>query len=438
LQSNHLKYKHSIQSHGSAGCKEIMFQFIHAADIHLDSPLCGLERYEGAPVEEIRLATRRALENLVLLAVESKVAFVLIAGDLFDGDWKDYNTGLFLARQMSMLKEANIPVYIIKGNHDAASRMTRALKMPENVHIFSHSKPETFHLDSCAASIHGQSFGSAAVERNLAEGYPRAEGGRFNLGLLHTCATGREGHERYAPCSMNDLINRGYDYWALGHVHKREELNSSPPVHFPGNIQGRHIRETGEKGCLLVTVDDRNQASATFEPLGVLRWEHCRVALDSSGSGDDVLAAVSKELRDLFKKCNSSPLAVRIELAGACRADSLLRARPEHWINQIRMIATDSASGELWVEKIKINTRTAGRESDVRASAGPVAELEALIAEYRNDPEQLKLLREELSDLDRKLSVEVKDLIGWNDEAFLSDALLDVQNILLSRLAHKE
>ena len=120
-----------------------MFTFLHAADVHLDSPLKGLERYDGAPVDQIREATRRALENLVALAISRAIDFVLIAGDLYDGDWKDHNTGLFFVAQMSKLHEAGIPVIVVHGNHDAASEMTQKLRLPENVEILSHTMPMT-------------------------------------------------------------------------------------------------------------------------------------------------------------------------------------------------------------------------------------------------------------------------------------------------------
>src|SRR6202011_3159455 len=135
-----------------------MFKFLHAADIHLDSPLKGLERYEGAPVEQIRKATRRALENLVQLAVMEKVDFVLIAGDLYDGDWKDYNTGLFFLAQMARLRSAEIKVFILSGNHDAANQLTKHLRPPENVRFLSDRKPETVRLDEIGVAIHGQGF----------------------------------------------------------------------------------------------------------------------------------------------------------------------------------------------------------------------------------------------------------------------------------------
>ena len=109
-----------------------MFKFIHAADIHLDSPLRGLDKYEGAPVESIRGATRRAFANLVSLSISEHVDFVILAGDIYDGDWKDYNTGLFFVKELSRLEEAGIPVVLLYGNHDAQSRITKSLTLPEN------------------------------------------------------------------------------------------------------------------------------------------------------------------------------------------------------------------------------------------------------------------------------------------------------------------
>ncbi len=233
-----------------------MFKFIHTADIHLDSPLKGLEVHEDAPVEEIRGATRRALDNLIDLAIEEEVNFILIAGDLYDGDWKDYNTGLFFSARMGRLSKAGIKVFIVSGNHDAASQLTKTLPLPDNVTLFSSKKPQFRKLDDIGVIIHGQSYSYRAVTENLASQYPQYDSNYFNIGLLHTSLTGREGHENYAPCTLDDLKSKGYDYWALGHVHKREIISKDPWIVFPGNIQGRHIKETGAKGATLVTVED--------------------------------------------------------------------------------------------------------------------------------------------------------------------------------------
>lgn len=173
-------------------------RFIHCADIHLDSPLRGLERYEGAPVEAVRGATRRAFENLIQAALRERVDFVVIAGDLYDGDWPDFNTGLFFAKGMAQLGESGIPVYIVRGNHDAASKLTRALPLPKNVHLFPDRAPKTPTDEHLGLTVHGQSFANAAVLDDLAAAYPGAVRGYINLGVLHTSLTGRPGHDNYA------------------------------------------------------------------------------------------------------------------------------------------------------------------------------------------------------------------------------------------------
>src|SRR5262245_49868226 len=169
----------------------IMFKFIHAADIHLDSPLRGLEHYDGAPVAHIRGATRQALVNLVELALAEQVAFVLIAGDLYDGEWRDYNTGLFFAAQMSKLREVDIQVGIIAGNHDAASHMTRYLRLPDNVTMFAVHHPQTVYLKAWDVALHGQGFAKRAVTVDLSTAYPQPDPSLFNIGLLHTSLNGR-------------------------------------------------------------------------------------------------------------------------------------------------------------------------------------------------------------------------------------------------------
>jgi len=156
------------------------FHFLHAADIHIDSPLHGLSRYEGMPAEEVRGATRAAFDNLIAYACDEAVDFVLIAGDLFDGDWKDMSTGLYFARAMGKLAAANIPVYWLAGNHDAASSLTRSLPWPDTVHQFKPRRSHTLFIKHLNVAIHGQSFSNAHVEDNLAAAYPERVETHFN------------------------------------------------------------------------------------------------------------------------------------------------------------------------------------------------------------------------------------------------------------------
>lgn len=337
-----------------------MFRFLHAADLHLDSPLRGLEQQEGAPVETLRGATRRALENLVALAIGREVDFVLIAGDVFDGDWRDYNTGLFFRGQLARLHQAGIRVHLIAGNHDAASVVTRHLQPPPNVHRHSTDKPDSVELPGLPVVVHGQGFATRAVERNLARDYPPARPGRFNIGLLHTSLNGRPGHDPYAPCSLDDLRSRGYDYWALGHIHEPEVVCEEPLVVFPGNIQGRHARECGPRGCRLVEVDDDLRVRG-FEwlPLDVVRWQRVGVSLegfDSNGQ-EAVSEAVTAALADAVASAEGRLLAARVVFTGATPLHGALHRRDrEHWRSRCVAAAQDVGTDRVWIEKVEVAT----------------------------------------------------------------------------------
>lgn len=334
-----------------------MFRFLHAADTHIDSPLDGLEAYDGAPVEALRGATRRAFENLVALALDEQVDFLLLAGDVYDGDWKDFSTGLFFTRQMARLDAAAIPVYLIAGNHDAASVLTRRLSLPPSVHVFSTRVAETKEVAGVPVVVHGRGFPNRAVPENLVPDYPAPVPNRFNVGLLHTSLTGAAGHDTYAPCAVRDLQQKGYDYWALGHVHQPQVLAERPWVVFAGNTQGRHVRETGPRGCRLVTVDDSlDVASCEHRPLDVVRWGTVTVDVSGIDHEPDVLARVGDALRRASLAADGRLLAARIRLTGA----TPLHERLRHDLPRLRaecIVQAQRVAGHgAWIEEVEAVT----------------------------------------------------------------------------------
>ncbi len=414
-----------------------MFKFIHAADIHLDSPLRGLYHYEGAPVDSIRGATREALKGLVRTAIDENVAFVVIAGDLFDGDWNDYNTGLFFAGQMSRLRERDIPVFYLPGNHDATSRITKTLKMPNNVHRFSTSRPETITLRDIGVALHGQGFSRPDITENLAAHYPPAREGLYNIGVLHTGATGREGHELYAPCKIQDLTSKAYDYWALGHIHKREILLDSPWILFPGNIQGRHIRETGPKGCTLATVEDDGSTVIEEVSLDVVRWAGLDVDATGADSGDEVMVEVRSATERELANADGRLLAVRVTITGACGAHEALNAEHDRWINQIRAEATDIGGSDVWIEKVVLKTNLPVDLEKLASSDSPVGDLLRFIQQIETDPKELSELAEVLSALKSRLPVELRHgegAIDLESPERLREMIADARQVLLPHL----
>ncbi|HEX9619515.1 MAG TPA: DNA repair exonuclease, partial [Polyangiaceae bacterium] len=285
---------------------------LHAADLHLDSPLSGLDRYEGAPVERLRGATRRAFSNLVDFCVEEEVKLLLIAGDLYDGNWRDYSTGLFFVGEMARLREAGVRVVWIRGNHDAASKLTKHLRLPENVRELPYRSAGSVVFEDWGVAVHGRGYPEPHVTEDLVRDYPAPHSGLLNFGLLHTALDGRVGHEPYAPCSLRTLLDRGYDYWALGHVHTREVLHENPWVVFPGNLQGRQLRESGSKGATLISVDGASIARVEHVALDVVRWAFVAVDVAEAANPDDVLELVSRELARAAQEAEGRLVAARV------------------------------------------------------------------------------------------------------------------------------
>ena len=334
-----------------------MLRFIHAADLHLDSPMRGLPDQEGAPLSQLRGATRKACENLASLAIAEAVDFVVIAGDVYDGDWKDFSTGLFFRGQMARLNREGIPVYLISGNHDAESVISKKLNLPENVRVLSTRKVDSHEVEGLPVVIHGRGFPKRAVEENLLPQYPNAHPGKFNIGLLHTSLAGSPDHDNYAPCSEQDLIAKGYDYWALGHIHQPQVLRRDPWIVFSGNCQGRHARETGPRGCRLVSVDDSLRViDAAFCHLDVVRWESVPVDLGGADDESGALKQIRSALEQALSAAGERLLAVRLHLAGATPLHGSLQKDWLRWKADIQGIVQDCGEDRLWIEQVKFKT----------------------------------------------------------------------------------
>jgi DNA repair exonuclease SbcCD nuclease subunit len=390
------------------------FRFLHAADIHLDSPLKGLTGQNGSAAERVRTATRESFDRLVSLAIEEKVSFLIIAGDLYDGDWRDYKTGLFFAAQMGRLNAANIPVYLLHGNHDAESQITKRLDLPGSVHVFDTRSPETFRLDELNVALHGQSFRQRAVTDNLVPDYPGPLNGAFNIGVLHT-ACGMGGHENYAPCSLDDLVNKGYDYWALGHVHQAAVLHERPHVVFPGNLQGRHVKETGPKGACLVTVSDREIVELEAMPCDVVRWAVLPVSLSGASGMGDVIDRVREALETaVTNESDGRLLACRIVLEGRTEVHARLIASGEQLLADARASALGLGEEVAWVEKVTTATQAMLDPQALVEREDAIGELQRMLEDAKSDESVLAQIEGDIGELVRRLPHEVRTDVDDN------------------------
>ncbi|HNS54928.1 MAG TPA: hypothetical protein PKH25_09140, partial [Syntrophales bacterium] len=306
----------------------------------------------------------------------------------------------------------------------------------DNVKTLSVRNPESVHIEELGLAIHGQGYASRAVTDDLAGGYPLATPYHFNIGLLHTSLDGREGHETYAPTSVGSLLSKGYDYWALGHVHAREIVREEPWVVFPGNLQGRHIRETGPKGCMLVEEQDGRIVRVEHRELDVMRWAVAAVDAGRAARGDDVIAAAARVLKKSIKENNHMPLAVRVEIIGATMAHRELLTNPERWKSELRAVATDISGGKVWLEKVRFATREAAGTT-LGAKSEALMELMNAVDGLSTNADLVRAAVEALGDLHEKLPHELKsgdDAIRLDDPETVKRTAEGVRQVLMARI----
>lgn len=347
---------------------------------------------------------------MIDLARTEDVAFVIIAGDLYDGDWRDFSTGLFFAEEMRRLGR---PCFVLRGNHDARSQITRSLRLPENVTEFSSRTCQTIHLPDLGVALHGHSFPNRAVPEDLSLGYPDAVPGMLNIGVLHTSSEDAGEHEVYAPCSTSALALKGYEYWALGHIHARRVLSERPWIVFPGNLQGRHPKETGAKGCSLITVEDGRVTGVEHRSVDVLRW----AALEVDATGADlgsVTARIADAARAAVADADGRPVLARLTLTGETECHAGLVEDEERLIAECRNAAIE-ADGQLWVESVRVRTRPVPEKSD-----DVLAPLRTAFAAGLDDPSLVRELLDHFVALRQRMPAAGRaDLVLPADEATL-------------------
>lgn len=390
--------------------------------------------YEDAPVAELRSATRRAFDGLVDLAIEDEVGLLLLAGDVFDGDWPHYATGAHFVRQMLKLQEAGIAVVAIAGNHDAEGKLTKSLRLPGNVTMLSTRRPQTWTHEDLGVAVHGQGYATPAVLEDLCGAYPAPVPGLINIGLLHTSADGRPGHERYAPCSVPTMVKCGYDYFALGHVHSREILSQTPPIVFSGVLQGRGLRETGPKGATLLEVED-GAVCHTHYVLDVVRWEVLTVDAADAGDLDEVCSLVSATVRDAAQHLGDRLLAAQVRITGASAAHGAMVVDPERTRQEMILAAADGAGDQVWLQGSVIDTMPeraiAGGHDD--AVGELLDELDEILG---SDTAVLDLTRT-LSAVADALPVAALEQFNPKDPAVVHELLTEVRRTLPSALTQE-
>ncbi|MEH7385324.1 DNA repair exonuclease [Bacillus sp. JJ1521] len=291
--------------------------FLHIADLHLDSPFSGLANLPLEVFKRVQESTFTSLRRLINIAIEKKVDFVVIAGDLFDGEDRSIRAQSRFRKEMERLKQNDIEAFVIHGNHDNLGGNWPHFEWPSNVHVFQNENVEVIPFiknGEKIANLYGFSYAKRAVLENKTSSYEKREDAPFHIGILHGSREGESNHSRYAPFLLSDLQQKGFDYWALGHIHTREILSEDPPIIYPGNIQGRHKKETGEKGGYLVKLS-KTGADYTFFPTSDLIWENTTIDISEIVSFDQLVDATFSHI-EVIRKENQS-LFLTVEYTGS-------------------------------------------------------------------------------------------------------------------------
>jgi DNA repair exonuclease SbcCD nuclease subunit len=412
-------------------------RFIHTADIHLDSPLTGLSAYPEAPAEMLRAATREAFANLVSAAIEEHVDFLVIAGDIYDGSWKDYNTGIYFSGEMGRLKRAGIPVYLLFGNHDAESEMTKKLQLPDNVSTFDSRKPAVLQPPQLNVALHGRSFKDSVTTENLVTGYLPPVPGKLNIGVLHTALEGHKSHARYAPCSLDELHAKGYHYWALGHVHEYSIWKGASTIVFPGNLQGRHIGETGAHGAVLVTADESGVEDVERLFVDVVRWHNLELNVAACDSFEEVVRVIGKALEGIAENSPSNiPTAVRVTVSGRTLAHGELFGLEAQLRAEVLAVVAAIGSERLWLEKVRVTTSALDNREALQARSDALSDLQELLEAAETDQAFLKSLQEDLLPLVTKSPLELQTSVPYFKNIRSGDLVSLVQEVRPGLVAH--
>ena len=379
-------------------------RFVHAADLHLDSPFTGLK--SAAPDNVARLlyeATFDAYTNIIDLCISERVDALLVAGDIYDSADRSLRAQIRFIEGLKRLDAEGVRAFVCHGNHDPLDGWEARLDYPTSCHRFGadFKAVPVFADEPNRAVVHGISYPTRDVYDNLALRLGCVDDGPFSIGLMHANVDNNPGHDLYAPCSLDDLVRSGIDYWALGHVHTRQILNErSPTVVYPGNSQGRHPNETGERGVYLAEVDDDGSVRTEFRAMDVVRWEHSGIDIGAIETEQELMDTLDERMQELLDAADGRSVIVRVTLSGRGELHRFLR-RPDSVADMAESINEGWASRSpfVWCERIEDGTASPFDRGARLASSDFLAEALRTADRAKTDPELLSRLRDGLSDL---------------------------------------
>jgi len=339
-------------------------RFIHAADLHLDSPFKGMTGMRADQLSNLRNSTFAAFERLIEHALISKPDFVLIVGDIYDGEDRSLRAQMKFQTGMERLNKADIPVVISYGNHDHLDGRWTRFELPSNVHVFTEKVESTrLNIRGETVNIYGFSYARRHIRESMIANYPVAERENgYHIGMLHGSLAGDETHAVYAPFTIEDLRQKHYDYWALGHIHLRQQLQMDPPIIYPGNLQGRHRNERGEKGFYEVELQN-NKSVLHFIPTSEIVFDQIDISCAGIRHANEWVEICKETIDSIKEKHRSVIIELKMTDVDHETAAMFDQTPIEEWLGVLREVV-DEPESIVWVQSItlerKITTEARG------------------------------------------------------------------------------
>ncbi|KAB2337123.1 DNA repair exonuclease [Cytobacillus depressus] len=401
--------------------------FIHAADLHLDSPMVGLKSLPASLFKQLQESTFQSLSKIVDAALSHRVDFVIFAGDLFDGEDRSIRAQIRLLKEMERLAENNIPVYAVHGNHDHMDGSWTHLSMPDNVHIFSHEVETVKFSHAGGASVHlyGFSYPRRHVYERMIQHYSKKQGADFHIGILHGNLEGSKEHDKYAPFTIKDLLEKDFDYWALGHIHKRAVLHSSnPPIIYAGNIQGRNRKETGIKGCYLVELTN-DSADCQFIETSAVIWEELLLDASHASTFQDIYHLCRNFIQEMRKDEIGLMVSLIIDQVHLSKQD--LKSIINGELLEVLQDEEKDEEAFVWISDIKINEKNEWNRDQLAKDSDFFAELFQTSSQLEGLDDSLSALYDhpEAKKLLQKIADEEKEALAEEAESLLVNLLYE-------------
>lgn len=413
------------------------FVFVHAADLHLDSPFHGLSMIDPQLSDVMINATFKAYNNIIDLCIEKNADFLLISGDIYDSADKSLYAQLKFLDGLKRLSQAGIAAYITHGNHDPLSGWSANLTWPDNVKVFSGDDVEMVSVEKngqVVAVINGISYRTRHIQENLAKRFQqKGSDSPFTIGMLHCTVGSGEGHDPYAPCSIQDLKETNYDYWALGHIHYPQVLETEPYIVYSGNPQGRDLGELGERGCMLVEVNKKGNANLDFVPVDSVRWQVEELLVNELGSEADLIEMLEEKMDVLSEAADGRYLICRFILRGRNPLKRFL-VKDEYLNGIVQHLRDDhnGGPGSVWVERLKDETSFPFDRENLLSRDNFISDILSIIDELCSESGELKELDRPLHDLFGK--GKIRHILSSLEGEELISILRNAEELLLDKL----